>query len=106
MISNNLKTKVMSEFEKVYIGKGRKIEGMDIVRVTMPLVELQKIAYDYEGVDYVTFEVAKLKEIDQFGRSHSCYYSKKVETASKPAAIKAPKVKKNSIGKRSVKTIS
>jgi len=95
---------IMANFEKVFIGKGKKIDGYDIVRVTVPLEALQAIAYNYEdtGKDYVTFEVAKMKDQDQFGRTHSCYYSKKLESATKPA----PKAKKKSIGKRNVKVTS
>jgi len=85
----------MTNFEKVFIGKGKKIEGLDIVKVTIPLELLQEIAYEYEGTGktYVTFEVAKMKQADNFGRTHSCYYSKKSEVAAKPAP-KARKLKK------------
>jgi hypothetical protein len=38
---------------------------------------------------YVTFEVAKLKEPDKFGRTYTCYISKKVETVNEPAPKKA-----------------
>ena len=41
----------------------------------------------------MTFEVAKMKQADNFGRTHSCYYSKKSEVAAKPAP-KAKKLKK------------
>jgi len=94
----------MANFEKVFIGKGKKIEGFDIVKVTVPLEDLQAIAYTYEGTgkEYVSFEIAKMKAADSFGRTHSCYYSKKSEPAAKPA----PKPKKKSIGKRDVRVAS
>ena len=70
-----------NKFEKTFIGKGKKIAGMDIVRVTIALNALEEIAYDYEGTAYCTFEIAKLKETDKWGRTHSCYYSKMLEPA-------------------------
>jgi len=53
------------------------------------LEEVKKIAYERDGVMYVTFEVAKLKEPDKFGRTYTCYISKKVETVNEPAPKKA-----------------
>jgi hypothetical protein len=32
---------------------------------------------DYEGKEYLIFEVAALKEPDQFGKTHTAYISKK-----------------------------
>lgn len=33
---------------------------------------------DYDGKEYLVFEVASLKEPDQFGKTHTAYVSKKV----------------------------
>ncbi|MFA6484187.1 MAG: hypothetical protein WCW62_16525 [Bacteroidales bacterium] len=87
----------MTKFEKSYIGKGKKVQGMNIVKVTVPLEKLQEIAYEYDGVAYVTFEIAEMKETDQFGRTHACYHSKMLQEALAPAK-KAKKLK--SIGKK------
>ena len=75
----------MKTFEKIYIGKGKKVENLDIVKVTCKLEELQAIAYEYEGIEYVTFEVARMKTADDYGRTHSVYYNKMNEVAEAPA---------------------
>ncbi len=73
-------------YEKIYIGKGTQVPNLQIAKVTLKLEEVEKIAYERDGVKYVTFEVAKLREPDKFGRSFTCYYSKKVaETQEAPA---------------------
>jgi hypothetical protein len=74
----------MKTFEKIYIGKGKKANNLDIVKVTCKLEDIQAIAYNYDGTDYVTFEVARMKTTDNFGRSHSVYYSKMTEVAETP----------------------
>jgi len=75
-------------YEKIYIGKGTQVPNLQIAKVTVRLEEIEKIAYDRDGVKYVTFEVAKLKEPDKFGRAYTCYYSKKVNQAEEPAPKK------------------
>ncbi len=91
-------------YTKVFIGKGKKIDNLDIIKVTCPLEDLQAIAYEYEGTGkaYVTFEVARMKQMDEYGRTHSVYYSKKdAEVVAQKAAPKPRKLK--SLGKREVK---
>jgi len=80
-------------YEKIYIGKGTQVPNYQIAKVTLKLEEVQKIAYERDGVTYVTFEVAKLKEPDKFGRTYTCYHSRKVNVANEPAPEK-PKSKK------------
>ena len=75
----------MKTFEKIYIGKGKKVANLDIVKVTCKLEELQAIAYEYDGIEYVTFEVARMKTADDYGRTHSVYYNKMNEVADAPA---------------------
>ena len=73
----------MAQFEKTYIGKGSKVKGLDIVRVSISRENLEEILNDhmveYEGKEYMVFEVAALKEADQYGKTHAAYISKKVE---------------------------
>jgi hypothetical protein len=80
-------------FEKIYIGKGTQVPNLQITKVTLKLEEIEKIAYERDGVKYVTFEVAKLKEPDKFGRAFTCYYSKKVNDQAVPPKT-SKKVKK------------
>ncbi len=82
-------------YEKIYIGKGTQVPNLNIARVTLKVEEVEKIAYERDGVKYITFEVAKLKEPDKFGRSYTCYYSKKVNEVAEPAPKNTRKQKKS-----------
>ena len=70
----------MKSFKKNYIGKGTQVENMDIVKVTLPVEEVLKFKHEWEGTEYLTFEVAKMKETDKFGRTHTAYVSVLEET--------------------------
>ena len=76
-------------YEKIYIGKGTRVPNLQIAKVTLKLEEVEKIAYERDGVKYVTFEVAKLREPDKFGRTHTCYFSRRADEPVKPEAPKA-----------------
>ena len=82
-------------FEKIYIGKGNQVPNLPITKVTVPLEKLQEIAYEMDGVKYVTFEISKMKSPDRFGREYSCFYSKKVseEKATKKSGKRQKKEK-------------
>ena len=84
----------MKTFEKIYLGKGKKVINLRIVKVTCRLEDLQAIAYDFEGTDYVTFEVAEMLKADTFGRTHTVYYRKAVEDQPTPKPDPAKPVKK------------
>lgn len=63
-------------FKKNYIGKGKEVfEG--VVKIVIPVAELEKCKFEMNGVEYVSFEVAKMKEADKYGKTHTCYYSTK-----------------------------
>ena len=70
----------MKTFVKNYIGKGKQIAELQIVKVTCKLADLEKFAYEYDGIKYVTFEVAKMKSKDSFGRDHTVYVTHREET--------------------------
>ena len=69
----------MKTFVKNYIGKGKQVAGLSIAKVTCKVEDLVKYAYEYDGVEYVTFEVAKMKTPDNFGRDYTVYVSQKEE---------------------------
>ena len=69
----------MKTFVKNYIGKGKQVAGLNIAKITCKLEDLQKFAYEYDGTEYVTFEVAKMKTPDTFGRDYTVYVSQKEE---------------------------
>lgn len=64
-------------FSKKYIGKGKQVENMDIVEVSLKMEELHDHTFEYEGETFVKFNVAKLKEPDQYGKTHTVYVSVK-----------------------------
>lgn len=74
----------MTTFEKHYIGKGTQVEDLDIVKVVIPAEMLENAIFESkkDGKFYLSFEVAKLKEADKYGRTHTCYYQTKKTTES------------------------
>jgi len=80
----------MKTFVKNYIGKGKQVAGLDIAKITCKLEDLQKFAYQYDGIEYVTFEVAKMKTPDNFGRDYTVYVSQK-EEAEEPQSKREDK---------------
>lgn len=64
-------------FSKKYIGKGKQVENRNIVEVSLNMAELHDHTFQYEGETYVKFNVTKLKEPDQYGKTHTVYLSVK-----------------------------
>ncbi|WP_114752020.1 hypothetical protein [Pleomorphovibrio marinus] len=83
----------MSQFEKTYIGKGTQVKDLNIIRVSISKETLEDILkthmVDYDGKEYLVFEVAALKEPDQYGKTHTAYISKKVAAPKGGKARKA-----------------
>lgn len=65
----------MKKFRKEYLGKGTKIDKMDIVRISLKVEEILKHKHEFEGNEYITFEIAKLQQPDNYKRTHTCYVS-------------------------------
>ena len=63
----------MKTYKKNYIGKGTQVEGMQIVKVNVRVDELLKHTYEYEGVTYCRFEVAKMQQPDKYGKEYTAY---------------------------------
>lgn len=80
----------MTTYSKTYIGKGKKVNNLDIVRVTVNMDEAEAHIREYEGKRYLTFELAALKETDQYGRTHTAYINQK-ETAEQPEEPAKPR---------------
>ena len=57
--------------------KSKQVETLDIVKVVLPVECLENAVFEKVGVKYLSFEIAKLKEADKFGRTHTCYYQTK-----------------------------
>lgn len=68
----------MKSFKKNYIGKGKEVETkegkkLDIVKVTLKVAEVLKHKHEFEGEEYITFEVARMQKPDDFERTHTAY---------------------------------
>ena len=79
----------MKKYNKSYIGKGTQVAGMDIVKVTLKVEELLKVTHEFQGVKYLTFELAKMQSKDDFGRTHTAYVSVREDAVEETAADKA-----------------
>ncbi len=84
----------MTTFEKHYIGKGTQVENLDIIKIVLPVEGLEKTEFEKNGVKYLSFEVAKLRGEDKFGRTHTCYYQSKVSSTIPTQDEAAEKQKK------------
>lgn len=65
----------MKTFVKNYIGKGKKVNNLPIVRVTIAEEDFSQFIYEMEGRRYLSFDVAEMKQTDKFGRTHTAYVS-------------------------------
>ena len=68
----------------------------------LPVEGLEKAVFEKNGVKYLSFEVAKLKQEDKFGRTHTCYYQTKV-TSAIPTQDEAAEKQKKASKKKSKK---
>jgi hypothetical protein len=80
-------------FEKIYIGKGKKVENLEIVKVKLSIEELQKMIKEAGTSKNIYFEIANMKHADQYENTHTCYWSKKVEEVAEEIAGKSGKKK-------------
>jgi len=67
------------EFKKNYVGKGSKVENMDIVKITVKVEDLLKYKYEFKGEEYITMEVALMKKPDEYERTHTVYVTTREE---------------------------
>jgi hypothetical protein len=71
----------MTNFIKNYIGKGKQVEEMDIVKIFIPVDKLEACTFEKDGTRFVGFEVAKMLNPDKFGRTHTVYFTEKATPA-------------------------
>ena len=81
----------MKSYKKNYIGKGTQVENMDIVKVTLKVEEILKHKHEFEGSEYITFEVARMQQPDKFGRTHTAYITTSEELEEKKSKSKTSK---------------
>ena len=94
----------MKKYNKSYIGKGTAVAGMDIVKITLKVEELLKVTHEFEGVKYLTFELAKMQSKDDYGRTHTAYVSvREVATEEETAADTAARIAAEKAAKKASK---
>ncbi len=81
-----LKNSVMKTYTKIYIGKGKKVANLDIIKVSFNLAAITELTHEFKGEQYLSFEVAKMKEPDQFENTHTVYVNKLVEEEASTVA--------------------
>lgn len=74
----------MTSFTKNYIGKGKQVvtkkgKELEIVKVTLKVSEVLQHKHEYEGEEYLTFELAKMQKPDDYKRTHTAYISVREE---------------------------
>lgn len=75
----------MKKYIKNYIGKGTENTNLEIIKVTLKMEQAETFIYEKDGNRYLTFEISKLKEVDKFNRTHTCYVTKLQENSSSEA---------------------
>ena len=76
----------MKKFVKNYIGKAKKVEGLEIIKLNLKIADLVKFAHKYNDEDYISLEVAKLQTPDNFGHDYTVYVNRlEEEQVSEPA---------------------
>ncbi len=94
----------MKKYTKSYIGKGTAVKGMDIVKVTLKVEDLLKVTHEFQGVQYLTFELAKMQNADDYGRTHTAYVSIREDaTEEETVADKAAEKTAKKAGKKAAK---
>ena len=84
----------MKKYTKSYIGKGTAVAGLYIVKVTLKVEDLLKVTHEWNGVEYLTFELAKMQQKDEFGRTHTAYVSVREKDEEKEEAEQQKKAAK------------
>ena len=58
--------------EKIYVGNGKKAKDYDIVNVSLCLSDIPaEHINEFQGKKYIKLSVAKRREPDNYGRTHS-----------------------------------
>jgi|WetSurMetagenome_2_1015567.scaffolds.fasta_scaffold1208956_1 hypothetical protein len=87
-----------TKFVKNYVGKGTKVKNLDIVKITLNVEDILKFKHEFEGVGYITFEVALMQQPDKFNRTHTVYCTTK-ENVEEPKTTK-PRIDKPKLNKK------
>ena len=95
----------MKNFVKIYIGKGKKIEGLEIIKINLKIEDLAKFSHKYNDEDYITLEIAKMKSPDKFGHDYTVYVNRLEESeVNEPAKEKETPKRNATLPKKPSKT--
>ena len=90
----------MKKFVKNYIGKAKKVEGLEIIKLNLKIADLVKFAHKYNDEDYISLEVAKLQTPDNFGHDYTVYVNRlEEEQVVEPAPAPKKQTKKSKAAK-------
>ena len=93
----------MKKFVKNYIGKAKKVEGLEIIKLNLKIADLVKFAHKYNDEDYISLEVAKLQTPDNFGHDYTVYVNRlEEEQVKEPAPAPKKQTKKTKASKQEV----
>ena len=91
----------MKKFVKNYIGKGKKVEGLEIIKINLKISDILKFTHKYNNEDYISLEVAKLQNTDNFGNAYTIYVNRlEEEQVSEPAPAPKKQTKKSKASKQ------
>jgi hypothetical protein len=62
--------------DKIYVGSGRKAGNYDIVNISIAEDKVQEHWKEYNGKKYLRLAVGTLKEVNQYGKTHSVWVDK------------------------------
>ena len=88
----------MKTYKKNYLGNGQEVvtrsgAKLDIVKVVLSVEEMLQFVHQYKGEDYVSFEVARMKQANDYGDTHTVYHTS-FEEVKEEAPEEAPKQKR------------
>jgi hypothetical protein len=59
---------------KIYIGKGRKAEKLNIVNFSICLTDIPKDEiFEYNGKEYLKLAIGEMKQADKYGKTHTVW---------------------------------
>ena len=91
----------MKKFVKNYIGKAKKVEGLEIIKLNLKIADLVKFAHKYNDEDYISLEVAKLQNPDSFGHDYTVYVNRlEEEQVTEPTPAPKKQTKKSKASKQ------
>lgn len=73
--------------EKKYIGSGKQVGEYDMINVSISEDKVKDHWFEYKGQRYLKITVAKRKEADQYGKTHTVFideYEPKEKVATTP----------------------